>query len=279
MEVPSAVASLLLSDLPVYLWWRAVPPLADRVFNRLADLSDRVIIDSAAFADPHGDLASLAVLLRERTRGAAVSDLNWARLTTWRALVAAFYDVADYRPFLDRLDRMVIEYAPLAEDREAIPPRALLLGGWLASRLGWQLDDQNTRRQGIISICEMTINERRDSEKRRGVIEFVPTRQTAVEPGHIAQRIDLPEDPGTTEQLHAALIRPDQTEQHSHQRRLARAVGSQQPVHVTRRNRQIHTVDRNQLAIALHQPARLQHCRIRTDAHAAATYAAPLKAR
>ncbi len=116
-EMPSAVAPLLLSDLPVYLWWRAVPMLADKVFKRLVDLSDRVIIDSAAFADPHGDLLNLAVLIRETSRVAAVSDLNWSRLTEWRALLASFYDVADYHPLLDRLDRIVIEYAPLATMR------------------------------------------------------------------------------------------------------------------------------------------------------------------
>lgn len=189
-EMPSAVAPLLLSDLPVYLWWRAVPMLADKVFKRLVDLADRVIIDSATFSDPHGDLLNLAVLIHETSRWAAVSDLNWSRLTEWRALLASFYDVADYRPVLDRLDRIVIEYAPLTQDVGAIPPRALLLAGWLASRLGWQLNDQNTRRQGIVSICEMTINEGRGGNGhgagRKGTIEFAPALHDEVAPGHIA---------------------------------------------------------------------------------------------
>jgi glucose-6-phosphate dehydrogenase assembly protein OpcA len=179
-EMPSAVAPLLLSDLPIYLWWRAVPTLTDKVFKRLVDLADRVIIDSGIFADPHGDLLSLAVLLRDTSRWAAISDLNWARLTEWRALLASFYDVADYRPILDRLDRIVIEYAPLAHDGEVIPPRALLLGGWLASRLGWELNDGGTTRQAETSICEMTIG------GRSGLIELVPTLKPDIEPGHIA---------------------------------------------------------------------------------------------
>ena len=62
-EVHSAVMPLLLSDLPVYLWWRAVPPLADKVFTRLAEMSSRVVIDSAIFADPHGDLVGLSLLM------------------------------------------------------------------------------------------------------------------------------------------------------------------------------------------------------------------------
>jgi glucose-6-phosphate dehydrogenase assembly protein OpcA len=179
-EMPSAVAPLLLSDLPVYLWWRAVPPLADKVFKRLTGMADRVIIDSACFADPHGDLVSLAVLLRDASRRAATSDLNWARLTEWRALLASFYDIADYRSFLGRLDRISIEYAPLQHNGEVIPPRALLLAGWLASRLGWQLNDDRVVRQGAASICEMTI------QGRSAAIEFTPATNHEIEPGHIA---------------------------------------------------------------------------------------------
>lgn len=181
-EVPSAVAPLLLSDLPVYLWWRAVPPLADKVFNRLVEISDRVIIDSASFADPHGDLVSLAVLMRERgARRPGLSDLNWARLTPWRALMASFYDVADYRPYLDRLNRVEIEYAPPAAKTEAISPRALLLAGWLAARLGWQLNPGATKRLGETASFELMADGRRIS------IELKPARRHEVEPGHLAQ--------------------------------------------------------------------------------------------
>src|SRR4026208_350855 len=59
-EVPSAVSPLLLSDLPVYLWWHAVPRLADKTFfRRLVDISDRVVIDSGSFSDQEADLASM----------------------------------------------------------------------------------------------------------------------------------------------------------------------------------------------------------------------------
>ncbi len=140
-EAPSVIAPLLISDLPVYLWWRALARAGDRaMFRRLVDISDRVIIDSADFNDPHTDLANMAAVLRESPQWTAFSDLNWARLTTWRALLAGFYDVAEYRPLLDRLGRVVIEHSPPATNPEAISARALLLGGWLASRLGWRFE-------------------------------------------------------------------------------------------------------------------------------------------
>ena len=92
-EVPSAAVPLLISDLPVYLWWRAVPQVTDKqLFGKLAEISDRMIIDSSQFNDPRGDLASMAAALRNTERWAALSDLNWARLTAWRALIASFYE-------------------------------------------------------------------------------------------------------------------------------------------------------------------------------------------
>ncbi|HVF89207.1 MAG TPA: glucose-6-phosphate dehydrogenase assembly protein OpcA, partial [Blastocatellia bacterium] len=179
-EAPSTVAPLLLSDLPVYLWWRAVPQLTDRVFKRLVDISDRVIIDSANFADPRGDLINLATFLKEKPRWTAFTDLNWARLTAWRALVAGFYDVPAYRPLMEQLGKVVIEYSPCSQDKESIPPRALLLGGWLASRLGWKIDPLPRA-----STDEATTYELR-AEGRAVTIEFARTRRPRIEPGHLA---------------------------------------------------------------------------------------------
>lgn len=180
-EVPSATVPLLISDLPVYLWWRAVPQVADKqLFGRLAEISDRMIIDSSQFNDPRGDLASMASALRNTERWAALSDLNWAQLTAWRALIASFYDVADYRPLLDQLDRVVIRYAPPAADASAIATRALLLGGWLASRLGWQLS-------GEVTDCAegQTCFEMIAADGHKFTLEFSHTDRE-IEPGRIA---------------------------------------------------------------------------------------------
>jgi glucose-6-phosphate dehydrogenase assembly protein OpcA len=179
-EVPSAVAPLLVSDLPVYLWWCAVPRITDKVtFRRLADLSDRVIIDSADFNDPHGDVASMAAVLRETPRWTAISDLNWARLTAWRALLAGFYDVSEYRPLMAALNHVVIEYSPAAADAGVLSPRALLLGGWLASRLGWRLESGSINRVAKSSVFEF------EKDNRKVILEFAQTERE-IEPGRIA---------------------------------------------------------------------------------------------
>jgi len=179
-EVPSAIAPLLLADLPVYLWWHAVPRLADKsMFRRLVDLSDRVVIDSAHFRDPEADLASMAAVLTETPRWTALSDLNWARLTAWRALLAGFYDVADYRPLLNQLKQVTIKYAPPATDSAVIPARALLLGGWLASRLGWSVQPGTANRTTASVGLEFSIDGRSIG------LEFAHTGRE-IEPGHLA---------------------------------------------------------------------------------------------
>ena len=179
-EVPSAIAPLLISDLPVYLWWHAVPKLADKsMFRRLVDLSDRVVIDSAHFRDPEADLARMAAVLTETPRWTALSDLNWARLTAWRALLAGFYDIADYRPQLNRLKQVTIKYAPEATDSAVIPARALLLGGWLASRLGWSVQPGTANRTTASASLEFSI------DGRSFGLEFVHTGRE-IEPGHLA---------------------------------------------------------------------------------------------
>ena len=179
-EVPSAIAPLLISDLPVYLWWHAVPRLADKsMFRRLVDLSDRVVIDSAHFRDPEADLTSMAAVLTETPRWTALSDLNWARLTAWRALLAGFYDIADYRPLLNRLKRVTIKYAPATTDSAVIPARALLLGGWLASRLGWSVQPGTANRTTAPAALEFSV------DGRSVGLEFTHTGRE-IEPGHLA---------------------------------------------------------------------------------------------
>jgi glucose-6-phosphate dehydrogenase assembly protein OpcA len=67
----------------------------------------------------------------------AVSDLAWARLTPWRELIAQFFDAPAMLAHLDTIERVVIE----VETRTGEPvdrTQALLLVGWLGSRLGWQ---------------------------------------------------------------------------------------------------------------------------------------------
>jgi glucose-6-phosphate dehydrogenase assembly protein OpcA len=138
--VASAIEPLLEPDVPVFLWWKDIPHYEDKLFSRMIAMSDRIVIDSSCFDSPHKDLLRLARMIKERPQFMSASDLNWGRLTAWRNLVASFWDVPDYRPHLDKIESVTVEYDPPDVAPEEIAPKALLAVGWLASRLGWSFE-------------------------------------------------------------------------------------------------------------------------------------------
>ena len=118
-DVPaSVVVPLLLSDLPVFLRWRGLPPFGDPTFERLAALVDRLVVDSREWdGGLHACYGSLAQHFGDHL---AVSDIVWARTQDWREALAAAW------PGIAEADEVEVE-GPEAD--------ALLLAGWLRSRL------------------------------------------------------------------------------------------------------------------------------------------------
>ncbi len=141
------VQGLLKPDLPVYLWWLKSPPADESILQRLTQISSRVVVDSRDFSQPEEQIRMLSELLQE-SPDCALSDLNWEYVTSWRELIAQFFDIADYRPYLLNADHIEIEYAVLPSSEATPAPSAaknpigaLLIGAWLKTRLGWQLSD------------------------------------------------------------------------------------------------------------------------------------------
>ncbi len=142
-ELPSASLPLLVPDLPVFLWWQDLQQLDDDCFLPLSYAADRLVIDSVDLASLNLQLNTIEQLFaRQGSEAIAVSDINWARLTSWRALLANFYDVQEYRAALDDQERVKIEYAAPEGNANGIATQALLIAGWLASRLDWSIERQ-----------------------------------------------------------------------------------------------------------------------------------------
>jgi glucose-6-phosphate dehydrogenase assembly protein OpcA len=143
VELPSAALPLLVSDLSTFLWWRTRVQVSDKVLASLLGAADRLVIDSAEFADTERDLVEVNKLFaEEHSSHVGISDINWARLTFWRGLLADFYDVSGYQRRLDNIDHVRIDYVGPERAPETVAPQALLIAGWLASRLGWKLADE-----------------------------------------------------------------------------------------------------------------------------------------
>ncbi len=118
---------LVISDLPTLLW---SPHHHPEAADALLELAQATLIDS--IEEP---VWSAAI---ERACGlselAYVVDLAWLRSTPWRERVAATFDPAHMRPELSSLQRLEIRHHPDST------VAAMLFVGWLASRLGWELD-------------------------------------------------------------------------------------------------------------------------------------------
>jgi len=135
-QVSSAVASLLLRDLPTILWWPDDIREQSELLRRLMDLCDGVIVDSASFAEPTVSLPTLLSLLQQQS--SIVADLQWARLNGWRDITAQFFDTPASRAYLDDLTSVEVDVR--VGDRPGLPAAGLLYVAWLAGRLGWRLD-------------------------------------------------------------------------------------------------------------------------------------------
>ena len=124
---------LLISDLPTFLWYPDGLSPSSPEFAGLAEIADRVILDSASSAGGDCGLSfGELVELLEREDAPAIGDLQWVRLSPWRALVAESFNQAERAGELGRIRSVEIMHAPDGECR------ALLFVGWLASRLGWE---------------------------------------------------------------------------------------------------------------------------------------------
>jgi glucose-6-phosphate dehydrogenase assembly protein OpcA len=133
-HLESLAGPLLISDLPVFLWYPGPFSPSSPEFPGMATLADRIIIDSAAAGDCELSLREIAELL-ESPETPAIGDLQWVQLSPWRALVAELFSSPERTGELERLRQVEILHAPDGECR------ALLFVGWLASTLGWSLDD------------------------------------------------------------------------------------------------------------------------------------------
>ncbi len=128
-RIGGMISALMLSELPKFLWWKAVPAPESDLFQRLADSSDIIIIDSSSFAEPEAELEAVGQTLAE---GRVFADLNWRRLASWQELTAEAFDPPERRSALSEVDRVTIDY------EKGNPTQTLMFLGWLASRLNWQ---------------------------------------------------------------------------------------------------------------------------------------------
>ncbi|NEO61655.1 MAG: glucose-6-phosphate dehydrogenase assembly protein OpcA, partial [Moorea sp. SIO4G2] len=127
-RISGVISELMLPELPKFLWWKGTPDPNYGLFQRLAGLSNTVIVDSSSFSNPEEQLSQMCELINQ---GTPVADLNWARLAAWQELTAEAFDPPERRGAIYEVDQVTIDYQ---KGNEA---QALMFLSWLASRLEW----------------------------------------------------------------------------------------------------------------------------------------------
>jgi glucose-6-phosphate dehydrogenase assembly protein OpcA len=116
---------VLVGELPTVLWSPHGHPEA---VDAVCPLVDVMLLDSDDVDDPVEAFAR-AERLRKH---AYIVDLAWLRTTPWRERLAATFDLPERLAALREIEELEIRH------REASMASALLLAGWLASRLQWK---------------------------------------------------------------------------------------------------------------------------------------------
>jgi glucose-6-phosphate dehydrogenase assembly protein OpcA len=137
LHAESVTLPLLAPDAPVVTWWYGVPP--DQIANDpLGVFADRRITDAVRATDGMGALRQRAV-----DYAPGDTDLSWTRITPWRATLASAFDTATG----------VAQSASVGGNNT--DPSALLLAGWLSSRLGFYVPVES--KKGGNAIASVTV--------------------------------------------------------------------------------------------------------------------------
>jgi len=135
-HLAALVDPLLLSGVPVNLWWLDTPPFGTKELLDAVRICDALVVDSARFDRPYQSFLGLAEMATSAHRKLGVADFQWARLEIWREAIAEFFEPRDRRDYMKGIADVGIDY--VGEGRGNRIAAALLIG-WLASALGWKV--------------------------------------------------------------------------------------------------------------------------------------------
>lgn len=134
---------LVVTDLATLLW---SPHGHKGAVDTLLELSQAVLVDSVE--DPSfNDAVRRACQLR---RHAYVVDLAWLRSTPWRERLASAFDPPAMRAELARVESITVRH-----HRESTVA-GLLMVGWLASRLGWEMQPLRASGRTLTGVATAT---------------------------------------------------------------------------------------------------------------------------
>jgi len=124
-HLDTVIDPVVVSEMPTVLW---CPHGHREALDALLGMIDVMLLDSDDLLEP----AEALVRIEDLLQSAYVVDLAWLRSTPWRERLAASFDPPDRAERLDTLEKFTVRHKPSSA------VSALLIAGWLVSRLGWE---------------------------------------------------------------------------------------------------------------------------------------------
>ena len=125
----NTVFAHLNSDLPLVFWWQG--ELSEILTERLVSVMDRLIIDSAAWADPAASFQQIETAALSNA-DLILQDHAWTRTWQFRLGVASVFDDPAAQRALPEIDTVELTYHPAHRNS------ALQFLAWLAVQASWQ---------------------------------------------------------------------------------------------------------------------------------------------
>ena len=125
-DLPSVVLPLKAPDLPLIVWSRSARVFEMPPFATVALMADKVVVDSAGFADPK---RALRLLAATPASGVPLGDLAWTRLTRWREMLARLFENRDSLAKLARISTVRVVY------NGEFATAAWYMGAWIVGAL------------------------------------------------------------------------------------------------------------------------------------------------
>jgi glucose-6-phosphate dehydrogenase assembly protein OpcA len=134
-RLQTVVDPVIVSELPTMVW---APHGHNEGVRALAELTDVHLLDS----DDGADASEKFARARELLRSSYVVDLAWLRTTPWRERLASSFDPPRRRCALGEITGVAVRH------RAGASASAMLLAGWLCSRLGWDANELGASEDG-----------------------------------------------------------------------------------------------------------------------------------
>ncbi len=186
-DLAAVVLPLTVPDLPVVLWCRSPRLFHLPAFPQMANIAQKVVLDSDAFGDTAGILKEISEAL---AGGRLLADLSWTRLTRWRELIAQIFENRAQLANLPGVSELRISSCSKSPPVEAFYMAAWLMDG--LEKIGAHLRPRFDSAPGVASGELNRVDLLADGNDSIASISLVEGHAAEVRVGGLVNRAVLP---------------------------------------------------------------------------------------